>query len=43
MAIKLHVAFLEIQFCWVLVTCWVAVIVVLQKYLAWLPRNGIGG
>ena len=37
-----HVEFFRIRFLWVFVTCWVAVIAVLQKYLAGLSKNGLG-
>ena len=38
-----HVDFFRIQFLWVFVPCWVAVLTVLQKYLAGLSKNALGG
>ena len=38
-----HVEFFRIQFLWVFIICWVAVLTVLQKYLAGLSKNGLGG
>ena len=35
--------FFGIKFLWVFLTCWVAVLTVLQKYLAGLSKNGLGG
>ena len=37
-----HVAFCRIKFLWVFVTCWVAVLAVLQKCLVGLSKNALG-
>ena len=42
-AFLFHVEFFRIKLLWVFVTCWVAVLTVLQKYLAGLSKNGLGG